>query len=47
MAVTRRIGASSHSNAFSLMRIAISPAMPPVRVSSCTMSTRFVFFTTR
>jgi hypothetical protein len=29
MAVTRRIGASSHSNAFSLMRMAISPAMPP------------------
>ena len=31
-AVTRWIGASSHSKAFSLTRIAISPAIPPVRV---------------
>ena len=27
------------------MRAVISPAMPPVRVSSCTISTRFVFLT--
>ena len=27
------------------MRAVISPAMPPVRVSSCTISTRLVFFT--
>src|SRR6058998_3555123 len=46
-AVTRMIGPSSHANACSLMRAAISPATPPVRVSSCTMSTLFVFCTVR
>src|SRR5206468_3274750 len=44
-AVTRMIGPSSHSNACSLIRAAISPAIPPVRVSWCTMSTLFVFLT--
>src|SRR5438105_3327299 len=46
-AVTRMIGPSSHSKACSLMRAAISPAMPPVRVSSCTITTLFVFWTVR
>src|SRR2546427_3606020 len=41
-AVTRMIGPSSHSNACSLMRAVISPATPPVRVSSWTISTLLV-----
>jgi len=42
-AVTRMIGPSSHSNARSLIRAAISPATPPVRVSSWTIRTFPVF----
>src|SRR5260370_365138 len=39
------IGPSSHSNACSLMRAAISPATPPVRVSSWAISTLLVLRT--
>ena len=36
-AVTRSTGASSQANELSLIRAVISPASPPVRVSSCTI----------
>ena len=42
--VTRSIGPSRSSKASSQTIAAISPAMPPVRVSSCTTSSLFVFF---